>query len=545
MVGEVGEVGEVARLGVVWCPNWPVVVADAQPDEPVIVLHANRVVALSRAAAEHGITSGMRRRQAQSRCPSARLVPWDPDRDGRAFERIAQAIGQMVPRLEITEPGHLGFAARGPARYFGGEVAMAARIMELATAAAGRSLAAVGGFGVGIGDGRFAAGIAARDAATTGRAVVLEPGLAPTRSFLAQRSVELLTLVGGVSGDLVEVFRRLGLQRLGQVAALDEADVLARFAGEGRFAHRLAAGIDDRAPDVRDPPVGLAVQHVFDEPVHHSDIVVFTARRVAESLIDAVAAGGQVCTRVEVTIETEHAERSQRLWYRPIGFTAAGVVERVRWQLEGWAAEQALTAGVALVRIDPVEVRADTGVQQGMWGGRTQADEWATRAVARLVALAGDQQVLVPAAGSGRLVHDLITWVPAATADLFDSVHRLAGVGTGTHHGQRQGPWPGRITGPAPTVVHHPPRPLEVVDAAGAAVVVGGRGSVSAAPGAVVMEGTRRAVTHWAGPWPVEERWWDTTRTRRLARFQLLLDGGRLLEVAVEGQRWWLLGEHA
>ncbi|MEI2706877.1 MAG: hypothetical protein V9E89_16890 [Ilumatobacteraceae bacterium] len=52
-------------------------------------------------------------------------------------------------------------------------------------------------------------------------------------------------------------------------------------------------------------------------------------------------------------------------------------------------------------------------------------------------------------------------------------------------------------------------------------------------------------MTHWAGPWPVEERWWDTTRTRRLARFQLLLDGGRLLEVAVEGQRWWLLGEHA
>ncbi|MEI2706879.1 MAG: hypothetical protein V9E89_16900 [Ilumatobacteraceae bacterium] len=247
-----GEVGEVARLGVVWCPNWPVVVADAQPDEPVIVLHANRVVALSRAAAEHGITSGMRRRQAQSRCPSARLVPWDPDRDGRAFERHRPGPSARWCRgWRSPNPATSASPPAARARCFGGEVAMAARIMELATAAAGRSLAAVGGFGVGIGDGRFAAGVAARDAATTGRAVVLEPGLAPTRSFLAQRSVELLTVVGGVSGDLVEVFRRLGLQRLGQVAALDEADVLGPLRRRGPV--RPSPGGRDRRPRPRRP----------------------------------------------------------------------------------------------------------------------------------------------------------------------------------------------------------------------------------------------------------------------------------------------------
>lgn len=520
----------------VWCPNWPAVVAGTEADEPVIVLHANRVVALSNAAAEHGITTGMRRRQAQSRCPSARLVPSDPDRDGRAFERVAQAIGQMVPRLEITEPGLLLFAAKGPARYFGGEAAMAQRVVDLATTAAGRSMAAVGGFGVGIGDGRFVAGIAARDGSGTSRVVVVDPGEGPTQSFLAGRTIDLLTTVGGVSGELVEVFQRLGLKRLGQLGELEEADVLARFAGEGRFAHRLARGIDDRAPDVRDPPVGLAVQHVFEEAVHHSDIVVFTARRLAESLIDALATGGQVCTRIEVVIETEHAERSQRLWYRPIGLTAPGVVERVRWQLEGWATEQSLTAGITLLRMDPVEVRADAGVQQGMWGGRTQADEWATRAVARLVALAGEQ-VLVPAVGSGRLAHNVITWVPAATADLADPEQRLGNTSGG--------PWPGRITGPAPTVVHHPPRPIDVLDAGNAPVKVGGRGSVSATPAVVVVDSGRHAVTNWAGPWPVEERWWDSARARRLARFQMTLDNGRLLEVAVERSSWWLLGEHA
>ena len=36
-----------------------------------------------------------------------------------------------------------------------------------------------------------------------------------------------------------------------------------------------------------------------------------------------------------------------------------------------------------LLRLEPEEVRSDEGVQLGLWGGRTQADEWAARAVAR------------------------------------------------------------------------------------------------------------------------------------------------------------------
>ena len=50
----------VPRLGVLWCPHWSVAVAGARPDEPVAVVHANRVVAHSVAAAADGVVLGQR-----------------------------------------------------------------------------------------------------------------------------------------------------------------------------------------------------------------------------------------------------------------------------------------------------------------------------------------------------------------------------------------------------------------------------------------------------------------------------------------------------
>ena len=543
---------QVPRLGVLWCPHWPVVVAGGRAGEPVVVLHANRVVAHSVTAGAEGIAQGQRRRDAQARCPSVRIEQHDPARDARAFEQVVQAVAAMVPRVEITEPGTLTFLSRGPSRYFGGDAAMAATVARLATEAAigvgsgngtnvaGLSLAAVGSFGIGVADGRFAAGIAARRAARRGEPVVIEAGQQTTAAFLAPLPVRLLSVVAGVAPDLVHLLNRLGLHHLGSLAALPAADVLARFGPAGVFAHRIAGGGDDRLPGTHEPPAGLQVQRVFDQPVFHSDALVFVARQLAEELVGVLAADGRVCTRLVVTAETEHGEQSERLWYRSTGLSAAAMVERVRWQLDAWSQHDVLTAGVVLLRLDPVEVCSDDGVQLGLWGGRTQADEWAVRAVARLVAVAGEQQVLVPAAQGGRQPHDAYTWVPAVTADLLEPAERLT---------MADAPWPGRLPAPSPAVVHHPPQSVAVLDLAGAPVKVTGRGAVSAAPHAVQLgglsaHGALETVQSWAGPWPVEERWWDAARHRRLARFQVLTSSGQLLLLTVERGQWWLAAEY-
>jgi protein ImuB len=529
---------EVPRLGVLWCPHWPVVVAEAAADEPVAVVHANRVVAHSRAAAADGVALGQRRRDAQSRCPHVRIEHHDPARDARAFDDVVRAVGAMVPRVEVTEPGMLTFVARGPARYFGGEASMTEKVSAVAADAVGRSLAAVGSLGAGVADGRFAAGIAARRSSAAGSSRIVPPGVDATAAFLHPLPVSLLTEVAGVPADFVHLLHRLGVHHLGTLAELPSTDIAARFGPLGEFAHRVASGGDDRLPGTHDPPSGLHAQRLFEPPAQHSDALVFVARQLADELVATLAADGRVCTRLQVVAETEHGERTERHWYRSSGLSAAAMVERVRWQLDAWAQHDDLTAGVALLRLDPVEVRGDDGVQLGLWGGRTQADDWAVRAVARLVAVAGEQQVLVPATQGGRQPHDTYRWVPAATADLADPAERLAAPAA---------PWPGSLPTPSPAVVHAPARAIDVLDAAGAPVAVSGRGAVSAAP--VVVRGLDDRggvddVQSWAGPWPVDERWWDPARARRTARFQLLTRSGRLLLVGVERGRWWLTAEY-
>ena len=551
----------IPRLGVLWCPNWAVVAAQAahvEPNEPVVVLHGNRVIAHSLAAGREGVVVGQRRRQAQACCPHLRLVAHDPDGDARRFEAVVTAIAALIPRVEVTEPGMLSFLAKGPSRYFGGEAAMADRMTSLAsstvsgsTVAGGAALgetvtcpalAAVGGFGMGVADGRFAAAIAARKAAARGKRVIVPAGVEATAEFLAPLPVQLLASVACLDDDFVQLLQRLGIRQLGQLAALSVGDVLARFGRQGEFAHRIASGGDDRPPDTVEPPSGLVAMHVLDDPAHHVDTLVFIARQLAEELSSALSADGKVCTRLIITAETDHSERNERLWYRSTGLSAAAMVERARWQLDAWvscsAGNSGITAGVTMLRLEPIEVRSDDGVQLGMWGGRTQADDWAARAVARLATLAGAEHVLVPATTGGRLPGDAYAWIPAVTADLAEPAQRLA---------PPEGPWPGTLPSPSPAVVYAQPLAIDVRDGEGRPVKVTGRGAVSAVPSTVQRDARlsrSEPIVAWAGPWPLEERWWDASRARRSARFQLLTESGSLMLVSLERQQWWLLGDY-
>lgn len=104
-------------------------------------------------------------------------------------------------------------------------------------------------------------------------------------------------------------------------------------------------------------------------------------------------------------------------------------------------------------------------------------------------------------------------------------------------------PWPGRVPAPAPALVHPSPKPIELVDAAGAAIRVSGRGLPSAVPSQVSVEGGPwTPVEAWAGPWPADERWWDPdpkSRHRR-ARLQVALADGTAHLCILEKGAWSL-----
>jgi protein ImuB len=510
--------GAPVRTLLLWCPDWPVLAAeivDGVPATgPVAVLHANRVVACSERARAEGVRRGLRKREAQGRCPQLTVVEYDPGRDTRAFEPVVAAVEELVAGVEVVRPGACAVAARGPSRYLGGEEAAAERIVEhVAQTCAVESQ-------VGIADGVFAAGLAAR------AGQVVPPGETPR--FLADLPVEALGRPA-----LTDLLCRLGVRTLGDFAALPAGDVLARFGFDGALAHRLAAGRDHRPLAVRQPPADLAVTADHDEPLDRVDAAAFAARALAERLHDRLAAHGLACTRLGIEAVTAHGQELHRVWRHDGLLTAAAIADRVRWQLDGWlsgggrggARPARPTAGIIRLRLVPDGVLAQAGLQPGLWGEAGEERERAHRALSRVQGILGPEAVVTAVLGGGRSPADQVRLVPWGD-------ERLPA---------RPGepPWPGRLPPPAPAVVLPDPLAATVHDAAGEPVVVSARLQVSAAPARLTVGAARPAeIVGWAGPWPVDERWWAPAEARRRARFQVCLADGTALLLAVEAGRW-------
>ncbi|ATO17226.1 DNA repair protein [Micromonospora sp. WMMA2032] len=394
------------RALLLWCPDWPVLAAeivDGVPaTDPVVVLHANRVVACSERARAEGIRRGLRRREAQGRCPHLTVVDHDPGRDARAFEPVVAAVEEVVAGVEVIRPGACVTAARGPSRYLGGEEAAAERIVEhVAQSCAVESQ-------VGIADGVFAAGLAAREGH------ILPPGGTP--EFLAGRPVEALGRPA-----LADLLRRLGVRTLGDFAALPAGDVLARFGFDGALAHRLAAGRDDRPLAVRQPPVDLTVTADHDEPIERVDAAAFAARTLAERLHERLAAYGLACTRLGIEAVTAHGQELHRVWRHDGLLTAAAIADRVRWQLDGWlsgsngrggARPARPTAGIIRLRLVPDGVLAQAGLQPGLWGETGAERERAHRALSRVQGILGPEAVVTAVLGGGRSPAEQVRLVP-------------------------------------------------------------------------------------------------------------------------------------
>lgn len=525
------------RLGVLWVPDWPVVAVATErqlpADLPVAVHDARGVLAASAPARALGVRRGMRRRSAQEICPELVLVPADPGRDVRAFEEVVQTIEGLVADLEVVRPGMVLFAAAGPSRYLGGESALGDALVGAVADEVGVECQ------VGVAEGYLTAVLAARDGVT------VAPGTA--REFLAGRDVRALLHAATTREasaawtDLVDLLRRLGLMRLGDVAALRSADVAARFGELGVQAHRLARGLDARRPVVHRPDPDIAVRADLDPPAARIDTAAFAARRLAEDLQSRLMRRGAVCARLAVTARATTGAELTRTWRIEGALTVSELTDRVRWQLEGWLggrSGRAPSAPLARIELHAQEVSAAGMAQDGLWGRRARGELQASRAALRVQGLLGPERVLVPVREGGRAPRDRVRLV--AWGDETTPLRRP------------DAPWPGSIPPPLPSVVPLDPPRVQLRDAVGSDVTVDARGRllgvpatlhVTAGPAAAasrgrgaaarpgaggaagaggvgwLVPGVHRVLTS-AGPWQVTERWW-TARSRAGAWLQV------------------------
>ncbi|MBW3536713.1 MAG: DNA polymerase Y family protein [Actinobacteria bacterium] len=532
------------RTLVLWGPAWPLVAAGVG-DVPSVTVSANRVTAASRPALDAGIRRGMRRRQAQSRCADLVVVQGDSGLEARAFEPVVRAIESLCTGVEVLRPGALALGTRGPSRYFGGDEALAAELGDAAQKAAPHP----DSWRVGVADGVFAADLAARLAMSpalrasamsmalrasahrgvSGVPIPADPLVIPPRGtaeFLREQSVDHLPFP-----KLVGLLHRLGVHTLGRLAEMPEADLSARFGPEGVAAHRMARGDDDRPLATRRPPPDLEFSAELDPPAERVAAAAFVAKSLADDLAEELSRRGLTCHAVRVEIETEHGESISRLWRHDGPFTATAMSDRLRWQLDGWLNADAgtrPTAGISLLRLAPTAVSGGGG-QRGLWGGDDAAAERAARALARVQALLGPEEVQTAVLSGGRGPGERVRLVPWGDPPEESKTAAL--------------PWPGRVPAPAPALVHPKPKSLEVVDGDGVPVRVSGRGLPNSVPAQVSIEGGPwTAVEAWAGPWTADERWWDPDpRSRhRRARVQVSLSDGTAHLCILEKGTWSL-----
>ena len=438
-----------------------------------------------------------------------------------------RVVGDLIARWDVLpnhDTGDMGiwFLARGLSRLHGSETAMAHLVIE--------RLIEVGAtrIGLAVAPGRLAAWVLCHQARSTGNPIMVADH--QIDSIRRQFPVGVLCAPGspaGVDAALVDRLARLGLRTLGQVADLSEADIVGRFGAPGRQAHQWAAGVE--------PPVSgtvldteIFVEMDFEQPMVHTDAVMFAGRQLADELDDRLTRRGEIATAIRIIIDTDHGERVERLWTHAEGLRPGAIADRVRWQLQGW------TAGpVLLLRLIAVEVGTERGRQDGWWGGEAHGDERAARAVARLVGLVGDEAVRRWSWRGGRDPVDRYDWVCVSEWQQTRPESRNPTA------------WPGGLPTPTPAQIFRRARPVQVCDAAGRMVAVSGRGELSAEPASVgVTDTVLSEVVSWAGPWPLEERWWRPTEHRRQARLQLVTADGSALLVHLQHQQWWLRAEY-
>lgn len=498
------------RTLVVWCPDWPVRAAlpDLSRDEPGAVLEGGQVLACNHPARVEGVRRGMRRRDAQARCPQLQLADHRPDVEARSFEEVLRGVEELNPAVTPLRPGLCALPV--PSRYYGGEEEAAAVVAERVVCLA------VWDVRLGVADTLFAAEQAARRADPQDVHVVPQGGDA---AFLAPLPVESLE-----APEVVSLLRRMGLTTLAHLAALRPSDVHTRFGTHGALLHRLASGRDPRQLARRDVPPELTAVLALEPPASSSQTVAFSLRSVAERLVSRLADRGVVCTALGVEVEVDGVVASMRRWVHPRWFGATDVVDRVRWQLQGGP----LPGPVGGVRLVPETVAPVGEHAPVLFGAGAGADDdRVQRGIARVQGLVGHQGVLAGQVQGGR--------APAARQLL-------------TPWGEQpqparatEAPWPGSVPPPAPATVYASPRPARVVGLGDRVVGVDGRGAVSCEPVRFQASGEDdwRPVASWAGPWPVDELWWDETSARRVARFQVVGVDGTAWLMVVENGTWW------
>ena len=365
-----------------WMPRFPLqVVAHGRVDlaEPVALAsdaEAHPVVLdCTEAARDHGVEPGMLVSRAMGCCGQLQVLACDVPRVEAAAERFVQRLEAHGAAVQPLEPGRACFDAAPLVRLYGG----LGSVFE-------RMLAAFAGGQVRIGAGPnpFVAWVATRHAPAGGWLRVPD---GEARRMLERMPISLLP----AGADLRKLLHALGLETLGDVAALDVHHVADRLGVEGMRLHALARGEDPTRLQPRVPAEPVVEQLAFPEPVANVQTLESAVSMLADRLalhprcvqhapravvVTCQLAGGSSWSSRRVLRTPTVDPRRLTLAVRPALEEVPAAVERILVELDGFeprAADQRSLLGgrggaLAAGAFDDDELAGirDERVQRGM-----------------------------------------------------------------------------------------------------------------------------------------------------------------------------------
>jgi len=462
-----------------------------------------RLHAVDAKTAALGLFIGQKAADASALVPDLRLADADPARDDAALEALVDACSRFSPAVAKDAPDGLFLDTEGVSHLWGGEADLIDDVIR--TLAAHSILARAA-----IADAAGAAWALARFG--DGREIVLSGA---EREALAGLPIPALRLEEEAAAQLM----RLGIARVGQLAALPRAAITRRF-GKG-VVLRLdqAMGQAPEALAYRRPPTPWVRRLALAEPISTPEDIARLTTDLCVEICAALAASGRAARRFEFAFHRldGHVHRIEIGVSRP-GREAAPLMRLIARKLE----EVDPGFGIEIATVCARQVEARAAAQIGLAHGEA---ELAKAAVTGLI----DSL-------SNRLGEDAV-WRPAPYES--HTPERAA------RHGATLDPVAGgwNAETPRPLRLFRRPEPVEAMAAIpdDPPVMFRWRGRVHR---------VRRA----EGPERIGDEWWakpiETVSTDQIRDYYRVEDdtGGRYwlyrsgVHGAAEEPKWWLHG---
>ncbi|MBB4100018.1 DNA polymerase Y family protein [Sphingomonas kyeonggiensis] len=245
------------------------------------------IAAACPAAQALGLRPGMAVTQARAQVRGLDVRPADPEGDLAALKRLAiLAARRWSPVVALSDADGLFLDLSGTAHLFGGEAAMARHIVRL--------LARAG----------FTARIAIADTPGAAWALARHHGhcICPPGEQAAALA-ELATPALRIGEAAVELLKRLGIDRIGQLSALPRAPLVRRFGAATVLRLDQALGRIAEPLDPVIPPESIAVQQRFAEPIATAETIEHWLGELTPRLAAALEAEGLGVQALECVAE--------------------------------------------------------------------------------------------------------------------------------------------------------------------------------------------------------------------------------------------------